>query len=473
MPDRLRRPRLLAALFLAATGQAAAASPPRGACPPAAARSAPVAAARFSEGPMIQPAQLRADLETWMAWMRATNPDLSVRANLARVERMRARIAASIDRPMSRRQAWLLLARLNPVLQDGHNSILPPDYRQRVRDHLAGGGRILPFEAHIADDNSLRVRRILGDVPGLSAGDRILAVNGRSAGDIVGEALAVTEGDTPAFRRALASRRFAFLYWSLFGDTGTYAIVAAGAGPCPRHFAAAGSAEFPAPNGETEYSYEILAGDVGYLRAGSFDGEYRDAFLAFARRAFAAFRARGIRALIIDVRDNRGGDDPLWQEGLMNYIADRPYAHVGRYAVRVTAENSGPGDVVGSVQRQIYTRRFMPPPDNPLRFAGPVYILKGPLTYSAAVQFLVAAQDFSIARIAGSRDGALSCQTGRVRAITLPHSGLEALTPILSFVRPSGTGCDRPVVPDVAIDDDGLNPRRAVDLLAARIRAGR
>jgi hypothetical protein len=51
------------------------------------------------------------------------------------------------------------------------------------------------------------------------------------------------------------------------------------------------------------------------------------------------------------VRDNGGGDDPLWQQGLMEHITRMPYTQAGRYVVRVTKKNADPGDVIGEVQR--------------------------------------------------------------------------------------------------------------------------
>jgi hypothetical protein len=35
--------------------------------------------------------------------------------------------------------------------------------------------------------------------------------------------------------------------------------------------------------------------------------------------------------LIIDVRENGGGDDPLCQESLMEYLPDKPYSELSSY----------------------------------------------------------------------------------------------------------------------------------------------
>ncbi len=436
---------------------------------PAGAPRAPV----LASGPLIAADDVRADFEGWLAQMAALHPDLSLRTDLAGFERTRAAIVAAIDRPMTQREAWLLFARLNPYLRDGHNGIQMPDRAALAQAHVDAGGRIFPFTVHLGSDGLLRVRDATA---GVARGARILAINGRAADQVIAEMLAVTEGDTPAFRRELVARRFVVLHWLLFGDTRDYAVTLDDGAGCPRQLLVPGAttlapSDQPKVPASSRFAYQILAGEVGYLKAGSFLGEYDEALARVARQAFTEFKARGIRALIIDVRDNGGGDDPMWQNHLMEYITAKPYAQVGRFAVRVNQHNAGPGDVIGEVQRKDYKKRFTPSPVQPLRFVGPVYLLAGRFSYSSAIQFLVAAQDFGIARIAGRETGGLACQTGKLTEIAMPRTGLRAYAPVMAFIRPSGHGCERGVIPELAVDDDGLDPDRAPALLARMIES--
>ncbi|HEX6050796.1 MAG TPA: S41 family peptidase [Gemmatimonadaceae bacterium] len=433
----------------------------------------PLPAPRFADGPTISAEGIREDLAAWMIGMASLNPDLSVRTDFDGMNRELGAVRAAIARPMSRREAWLLLARVNPHLRDGHSGVMMPDLAGMMEVHLSQGGRLIPVEFRLDGAGVPRATAAPTGVP--ARGDRIVAINGVPMTEIVAQLVARVPGDTRRSREAYVSHRFPALYWWVFGDTGDYDITFADATGCERTARLTGATRAPTslqvqPNPAELFQHRTIGEDIGYFRVATFDFSQRDALAAAATAAFDDFKARSVRAVIIDVRDNTGGDDPLWQQSLMNNITITPYAQLSRYALRVTKQNADPGDVIGSVQRSDYTRRFTPDAENPRRFAGPVYVLAGPLSYSAAIQFLVAAQDFHIARIAGEETAALSCQTGQVNPIAMPATGLRAFTPIIAYVRPSGRGCERGVIPDVPVAIDEVNPDRTLSALVDHVR---
>ena len=446
-------------------------------CAPVASSVPKLPAPTFQDGPTISQADLIADFDAWMSGMHALNPDLSIRVDLQVLERESARIRAELTRPMSRREAWLHFAQLNPYLRDAHAGIQMPDYRGALHAHLEAGGHVVPIEVRFARDGSLRVFTVAPGVEGVTPGDRLLSINGHSTDPMLAAMLSRSIGETSAFQRAFAARRFAMLYWHLYGDTGQYDVVVQSAlDGCPRQVRATGATTLPAAlqpqrAADEMFGWRILPGDVGYLRVDGFDGDKKDALAKVAQTAFAAFKARNARALIIDVRENSGGDDPLWQQDLVDHFTTKPYAQLSHYVIRVTEDNADPGDVIGTVQSADYDKRFTPPSVDPIRYDGPVYILAGPYSYSATIQFLVAAQDFRLAKIAGEETAALSCQTGQVKRIELPRSGLSTATPIIAYTRPSGEGCKRGVMPDVPIAIDEVTPAETLDALLQWIRA--
>jgi len=151
----------------------------------------------------------------------------------------------------------------------------------------------------------------------------------------------------------------------------------------------------------------------------------------------------------------------------MENITAIPYRHVSRFRARITEDNAHSGDVIGEIVSQEYSRFFTPADDNPIRFGGTTFILIGPATYSAAIQFTVAAQDQGIAKLAGEETGGFSCQTGRIKAISLNNTQLLPFTPIFAFTRPSGPGCERGVVPDIPLPIDPFEPDAVIEALRA------
>lgn len=425
--------------------------------------------ARFPQTPLVSAEDALLDLHDFNHALRRTHPHLALRADLAQFDEEIAAIDEQIAGPLTRIEVWRLFSLLNPILNDGHAGVVFPDQYQWAQNYLDAGGTIFPLEVRLDELGRIFVKKESGEI---ASGDEIVAINGVSASRIAEQMLARAHGDTPLFRRELISRRFALMFLLLFGDTGEYEVLTVPQNGRAKSRMLAGVKELPpwlrpSRPASDHFAFKILEGGVGYLKAGSFGGEYTDDFQRFTEAAFAEFKKHGVAALIIDIRDNDGGDDPLWQEGLMQNITAEPYSHVSRYSIRITEANADPGDVVGEVQTKDYTRIFTPDPENPVRFRGRTYILIGPYTYSAAIQFAVAAQDYDIATIAGRSTGGFSCQTGRVTKIAMTRTKLNAFAPILAMTRPSGQGCDKGVEPDIPITTDPLDPDAAIAALRA------
>ena len=101
----------------------------------------------FQDGPTLSQADLLTDFDGWISGMHALNPDLSIRADMQMLERESARIRAELTGPMSRREAWLHFAQLNPHLRDAHAGIQMPDYRGAMAAHLKAGGHVVGPDA--------------------------------------------------------------------------------------------------------------------------------------------------------------------------------------------------------------------------------------------------------------------------------------------------------------------------------------
>jgi hypothetical protein len=420
--------------------------------------------AACAEPPRLTADQLRQDLDVLAQTIVANHPRLSHSVDpetfAAAVQELRGRL----DRPLMRDEAWRELATLNPLLADGHLFVAFADWRGEAEAHRAQGRTFFPFEVVLGDDGSLRVKSLLGGAPTPRAGARIAAINGMSASVVWGEILARAHGDTPAFRVELASRRFWFYAWQLFGAPPAYDITFEDALESDHIPGSRANPEFLADEiaFDRQFDLSLLPGDAALLTVATFSWPRKDEFLAFTRDAFARLRDAGVRRLVIDVRANGGGDDDLWIEGILPYIATKPYRWASTYEKRVLERNRDEGETVGTVVSGSIDRWIQPDRANPLRFDGEVLVLLGRSTYSSAILFANVIQDFGFGKLAGPRGAARADQSGGIQRSVLPNTGLVIYWPRFILARPSGMLEPRLVRPDIVIETDPLAPQAAV-----------
>jgi peptidase S41-like protein len=207
----------------------------------------------------------------------------------------------------------------------------------------------------------------------------------------------------------------------------------------------------------------------------------------FLNAAFRRLRDRRTRALLIDLRENGGGDLSVGPM-LMDRITTRPYRLVARSYTKVSdvvrrALGSSEyqrlyGDVAArSADGTLVETRFEPQPPEPVpdRFLGRTYVLVGSGTFSSAAMFAAGVQDAHVGMILGHPSGGNASNYGERFEFTLPASGLTVSVATKRFIRSNGEVRPGPVVPDKLFDetppldrDDEM--RSAIDFVRRRLR---
>jgi len=391
-------------------------------------------------------------------------PDLYRTADRDQLERAYRKIESDLQDspPLDRDAAWRLFATLNPILADGHLLVGFVDWRGDTRAHLASGGALFPFEVQVTPQCEIRVRATLGGRISPLENLRVRTINKLSARQICEQMLAHAHGDTLNFRADLLSRRFWFYYWKLFGAPAMFDLDLTGL---------KGTQSFPASTKlpqlladeasfDRQFWIETLTEDTVAMKLGTFAWPEKQQLLDFTRTSFQKLRDIGTKNLIIDLRDNGGGDDVMWIEGVMPYVASKPYRTGSTYRKRVVVANPEKGEIVGEVVDGAIDTWYPAQPDNPLRFHGKVFVVVGPGTYSSAVVFSNVMQDFRFAELAGVGDSVRANLSGGVRRTTLTHCGLIVAAPRFTLNRPSGA--TDPVLFTPRIRFDGSQPLREI-----------
>jgi C-terminal processing protease CtpA/Prc len=121
-----------------------------------------------------------------------------------------------------------------------------------------------------------------------------------------------------------------------------------------------------------------------------------------------------------------------------------PFHH--DFAALLGAED---GDIIGWSSQAKGASSRVPP------FRGPVFILIGTNTFSAAADLAAAAKDHGLAVLVGQESGGLASSYGESYRSTLPHTRLPLNVSFKYFLRPAGYDDGRGVIPDVAVEPAG------------------
>ncbi|MFD9438285.1 S41 family peptidase [Streptomyces sp. NPDC060006] len=184
-------------------------------------------------------------------------------------------------------------------------------------------------------------------------------------------------------------------------------------------------------------SFARLPEGTGYLRITRFVGYTAEAsyakWQAELEAALARIPWRSLTGLVLDVRVNGGGADPLGLR-VAARLTDRPYTAYSKYA------RNDPTDPTRFTQGQPVTVR----PHHGPRFDGPVAVLTGPLSVSAAETFTQAlmARTPEPVRIGQNTQGVFSDTLERA----LPNGWTFSL-PNEEFRTAEGTTFDGPGIP--------------------------
>lgn len=410
--------------------------------------------------------QLIADFDAGLQFIRETHPDLSYSTDADALDVKAADIRANLSDGMTARAAWSEFARLNPVLADAHVGFRRP--LNALEIYHESGGKLFPLPV-VFDENG--VLRAAASGPGVEAGDRIIAINGVSVDDAVTHLQKRMRGETPELGRLVMQLYFPIFFWAEYGGFDGYTVrLAKERGRVITTRLAEENAYITPDN---QFDYRILNDRIGYLQVDTFNIEQLETFDQFLETAFAKIAANQVDTLIIDIRDNGGGANDL-SDLLLNYLTDQPYSYISSVKARITEQNIQLVPIEGVTPGMVLDLPLeltqTPPADLAHRFTGDVYVLTGPMTYSAAIVFATTVQDYGLGKIAGTTPIGPANQTGQVQISVMQNTKIEALSPLYIFRRPNGDTSRSRIDVDIPIESDPLNPEAAIAALISEIK---
>jgi hypothetical protein len=431
--------------------------------------SLPGGGPRAAPGTVFDPPELRAEL----AWLVETLREVSAKPFAFSDERdfeaRYQRLVSNVSAPSTAGTFFLDVAPLFASLNDGHVSIdLGNDYTQ----WRANGGRAFPLVLDLTEYGLFVTVQTHDSLP---VGSKIEAIDGIGAGTLIQRIVQLQGAQTAQVRRALIAGRagdyFRTWFYAASGERPEFSIRALSPSgdrveervPSTTLEQIRAQASKARESTEPNYTFSRLAdGRIGYI-------DYRHcvdlaAFKRFLSQTFGELKRWPVDGIVIDIRRNGGGDSRLNDE-LWPYVSDRPFSAGSFVTVKVSSRLKReygfwrynliylpPSWIMRDGSRWTFDFSRLAtkhPGSNPLRYAGPVYLLIGSGTFSSALGCAEQAKVYRLATIVGQETSPAN-HTGEVYRGFSPRVGLEFAFTTKYFSDPpfrDGEG----VVPDVTI----------------------
>ncbi|MBN3034563.1 MAG: hypothetical protein JW861_03195 [Bacteroidales bacterium] len=378
--------------------------------------------------------EILADMDSLSSIILDIHPDMF--AGISReefVERLEHAKGHAVD-GMTRLGFFRIAAPLVAALGDGHTAVYFP-CGELEYPHV----RLFPVSVEIVHTDSSVIARADHSEAGacIPGGAEILSVNQIISTELVGQMLTYVSGERLFYRATRLRRRFAPLLYAICGDTVFAVEYRTGSDTLQATLSGLSWEEL---SGRIQQNLTPVKGnslsidEVNRIAVIHFEEmEALDRFSRFADSAFRVIRERGASDLIIDIRENGGGDSRVADE-LFQYISPVPFQQVGSLTEKLSRRQMhylettygvqfGPGDTTGI--RTYDAPPLIPLRDNPWRFTGNTILLTSHNTFSAAADLAWTFRYFRMGTVAGEETGGMAVSFGAVIPQSLPHTGIE------------------------------------------------
>ena len=349
------------------------------------------------------------------------------------------------------------------------------------------GGKIFPLEIAL-EDSSAYIRKNYSNNSEIKLGSEILEVNGKRIKDILSLIYPHISAERPYLKKAkIEFWSFPRLYWQIFGEEEQFSISVKENNQIKKHDLQAVSAlegyEYKRKDILTSDRKFKFYGNTAYLNPGNFSGDEND-YQRFIDSAFLAINKKTPKNLIVDLRNNAGGNNSF-SDYLISYIANKPFQWNSRFSLKTskylkqnTRKNN---DITNAYFQEIlkhqngeifsYSFEEMQPQELQKRYKGNVFTLINRQTYSQAAVAASLIQDYQFATVVGEETGDFPTLYASLFTVELPNTKTPVKIPKGYIVRVNKSEKAEGVIPEIHIDDHLLDDKDEIfDTLLKKVR---
>lgn len=432
---------------------------------------------------------VRSDLKLLYETLQEAHFDLYAHRSKADYDRLYETLLATVHRPMTSIEVTAMFQKFVAYGRIGHARVDAPLIAFVA--HLQGGGTVIPLFIRV-DGSRVLLTEPAEESGALRAGTEIVAIDGKPVRDVIEHLSGYVSAERPYMVHAQMEESFPALLWLDRGQIASVKVTALVEGQpltitvpsvtlAGRHALAA---KYPTGNVPTNFAtreYKPLGNDIAYLRPGPFFNIEQSAanatpsyqaasFTAFIDDSFQKILASGATDLILDLRNNPGGDNSF-SDPMVAWFATRPFRFASSFTLKASAatkadyarERAAGTPIDPFFARQMDAEARQPngtrydydlplnQPRSEPRFHGRVWVLVNRHSYSNATSVAALVQDYGFGKVLGEETADVASNYASVQSFTLPGTQIAVTYPKSHFVRPNGKDDVSGVWPDVMI----------------------
>ncbi|WP_222983280.1 S41 family peptidase [Flagellimonas meishanensis] len=360
-----------------------------------------------------------------------------------------------------------LFQKLISKSNNGHTNIDFPI--QSYIQYAQSGGTLFPFEVAFEYDRAL-VRKNWSENDSIKIGAEVVGINGVPMPEILSQIYPQISAERPYFKNTkIEMYSFPRLYWQVFGKQDVFEVDIRTDGEIQQYtLKAIGLIEdFEMKREEVLNASMQLKffENAAYLNPGNFSGDEAK-YQRFIDSAFVEINQKKMQNLIIDLRNNGGGDDSF-SDYMVAYFADKPFKWNSSFTLKTSQflkdhvqkkyDTTQPfwKSVVSHENGEIYDYPFeahQPQPEEK-RFHGQVYVLANRQSHSQSAVTAAQIQDYGFGTIVGEETGDYPSLYASIFQYQLPNTRISVNVSKGKIVRVNGSTQEEGVIPDIFIKD--------------------
>ncbi len=431
--------------------------------------------------------EVKDDLEYMYETLEKSTYDLYALVEKEEMDRSYQAINGSINDSYSALEVYRLFQPFVAKVRMSHCFLFNP-WGEYQNNYVKQGGTVFPLDFYFFQ-GKVYVKDNFSANTSISKSDEVLSFNEVPIEEYMAEFCKNLSGPSDYFKKSMIERfTFSRMYWFHYDECKEFKLkiknkdgeeldITLDAIPASDFEDQLKKQE--SDTGE-EREFYLINDTVAYLRPGKFlNADVEDdlqnqrtfdntEFCNFIDSAFTVFAKEGSKNLIIDIRDNQGGDNSF-SDYMIAYFADKPFSISSKFSIKTSQMTKSFWKDVEIPQYRDLKKKIMSlengsyldvdlnytdPHSESKRFKGNVYVLINRYSYSNSASVAAIIQDYKFGEIIGEETSDEVTSYSAMHVFKLPNTQISVSYPKGFMVRPNGDTTPRGVVPDHIVLDD-------------------